>query len=229
MYENKQAIEDDEIDLLELFALFWNNLFMLLGLSIGAGLICFLVCKFFISPRYNASIDMIVNTRQDNSATVTNDNINSAKSMASTYAIVIKGNIVLDAVIQTLDLDTTYKQLSKDINVESVNSTQIIRITVENEDPELAGSIVEAIASIAPDVIVETVEAGSCKIVSKVEVNYDPVSPKTTRNVAIVSLVTLFISYGILFILHLLHNYIENDEDVLKQLDLPVLGLIPEI
>lgn len=229
MNETQPYIEDDEIDLLELFALFWNHALMIAGISIAAGIICLVVCKFFVTPQYSASIDLIVNTRQDVNATVTNDNINSAKSLASTYAVVIKSNIVLDEVIETLNLGMTYTQLYDTISVESVDSTQIMKITAVNENPGLAGQIVQTIANLAPDMLVETVEAGSCKIVSKVEIDPKPVSPHTTRNVAIAMMAALFVSYGVVLVLHLLHNYIENDEDVQKQLGLPILGLIPEI
>lgn len=230
MDENKVILEEEEeIDLLELFSLLWNNILPLIALAVGAGILALLVCKFLITPQYTASIDLIVNTRQDNSATVTNDNINSAKSLASTYAVVIKSNLVLDEVIQTLGLDMTYKELAQTISVESVNSTQIMEITVKNADPALAGKIVEAIATIAPDMIVDTVEAGSCKIVSKVDINEKPVSPNTKRDVALAMVAAFVLAYGILVLNHLLHNYIEDDEDVQKQLDLPVLGLIPEI
>lgn len=57
-----------------------------------------------ITPQYEASINMIVNTRRDNMATVTNDNITSAKNLVSTYAIIIKSNIVLNKVISNLGL-----------------------------------------------------------------------------------------------------------------------------
>ena len=33
----------------------------------------------------------------------------------------------------------------------------------------------------------------------------------------------------LLVVNHLLHNYIVDDEDVQKKLDLPVLGFIPEV
>lgn len=233
MNENTQIVsgeaEEYEIDLLELLILFRNHAIALVALMLGAGVLCLLVCKFLLTPRYEASIDMIVNSRQDTSSTITNDNITTAKNLASTYAIVIKSNLVLDEVIDTLGLELSYKELYNAVSVESVDSTQIIEITVENEDPQLAGKIVETIAAVAPDLLVDVVEAGSCKIVSKVEINNNPVFPSTQKYVAIVMVLTLFVSYGVFLLMHLLRNYIEDDEDVQKKLDLPVLGLIPEV
>jgi capsular polysaccharide biosynthesis protein len=56
---------------------------------------------------------MIVNTRADSNGNVTTDNINSAKNMVGTYAIIIKSNRVLNEVIAQLDLDMEYEELAE--------------------------------------------------------------------------------------------------------------------
>ena len=225
-----ETMEDEvEIDLEEIVRLLWNHLGQILAATVAAGLVCFLVCTFLLAPRYQASVELIVNTRQDTSGTVTNDNINSAKNMVSTYAIVIKSNTVLNMVIDEMDLDLTYEQLNKMVSVSSVDSTQIMRITVENEDPVLAGEIVQTIARIAPGTVVETVEAGSCKVVSDVRIHNNPVFPKTNLYTMVAALLGCAVVCGIIILQYFLHNYVINDEDVQNHLKLPVLGLIPEI
>jgi capsular polysaccharide biosynthesis protein len=234
MTENEKSFlqnddEDTEIELLELANLLLHNALWIVGAALVAALLCLAVCKFCLTPRYEASIELIVNSRQDNTSTVTNDNINSAKSLTSAYAIVIKSNIVLDEVIEALGLDMSYSQLAGTISVASVDSTQIMKVTVENEDPQLAGEIVQTIAEIAPDRIVDLVEAGSCKIVSKVMVNTTPVFPTTRKFVLIAALAAACLVSAALILQHLLHNYIEDDEDVQRELNIPVLGLLPEV
>lgn len=115
------------------------------------------------------------------------------------------------------------------ISVDGVGSTQIMSITVTNEDPALAGKIVQAIAETAPDVIVDKVEAGSCKVVSDVEITSNPVFPQTKKYVLIAALGGIVAACGILVLDHLLHDYIVDSEDIQKKLELPVLGLIPEV
>jgi capsular polysaccharide biosynthesis protein len=221
--------EEAEIDLLELLNLLLHNALWIVGAALVAALLCLAVCKFCLTPRYEASIDLIVNSRQENTATITNDNITSAKNLTSAYAIVIKSNMVLDEVIETLGLDMTYNQLASTISVASVDSTQIMKVTVKNEDPQLAGEIVQTIADIAPDRIVDLVEAGSCKIVSKVTINTTPVFPTTKKFVLIAALAGACLVSAGLILQHLLHNYIEDDEDVQRELKIPVLGLLPEV
>ena len=182
----QMEMEEEVIDLSELLRLLWSHVLQIVAVGLVAAVISFLVCTFALTPRYQASVNMIVNTRQDNTTTVSNDNITSAKNMIDTYAVIIKSNLVLNDVIQRMGLDMTYSQLADSITVGSVNSTQIMAITVTNENPGLAGKIAQTIAEVAPDVIVEKVEAGSCKAVSDVEIGTTPcLSPDQEDHVAL--------------------------------------------
>jgi capsular polysaccharide biosynthesis protein len=104
-----------------------------------------------------------------------------------------------------------------------------MEIKVTHKDPRVAAKIVEQIAEIAPDKIVDAVEAGSCKVVSDVEATKYPVSPSTMKNTAIAAMLGLMLSAGLVILKALFRNYIEDDADVAKHLGLPVLGVIPEV
>lgn len=230
MGQSLRNMEDEEtIDLMELARLLWAHAVQIVAAAVAAALICLLVCMFALTPKYQASINMIVNTRQDNSSTFTSDNFNSAKNLISTYAVIIKGNTVLNEVIDKLDLDMTYTELYKMVDVADVDSTQIMQITVTDTDAERAGEIAQTIADIVPDVLVEKVEAGSCKAVSDVIIDPNKVFPQTKKYVVLAGLLGAVVVCGVLVLAHLLHDTIVDDEDVQKKLGLPVLGLIPEV
>ena len=225
----QSANEEETIDLLELARLLWAHAVQIVAVAVAAAVVCLLVCMFVLTPKYQASINMIVNTRQDSSSTFTSDNFNTAKNLISTYAVIIKGNTVLNEVIQDLDLDMTYDDLYNMIEVTSVDSTQIMQITVTDTDAARAGTIVETIARIVPDVLVEKVEAGSCKTVSDVEIDPHKVFPQTTKYVVLAGLLGAVVVCAVLVLAHLLHDTVADDEDIQKKLGLPVLGLIPEV
>lgn len=235
MDENKtlgksfQNSEEDTIDLLELARLLWAHAVQIVAAALAAALIALLVCVFALTPKYEASVNMIVNTRQDNSSTFTSDNFNSAKNLISTYAVIIKSNTVLNQVIKDLKLDLTYNELYSMVDVSDVDSTQIMKITVTDTDTERAAEITEAIADIVPDVLVEKVEAGSCKTVSDVEINPYKVFPQTQKYVALAGVAGAVVVCAVLILAHLLHDTIVDDEDIQQKLGLPVLGLIPEV
>ena len=85
---------------------------------------------------------------------------------------------MLNEVIDKLDLDMTYTELYKMVDVADVDATQIMQITVTDTDAERAGEIAQTIADIVPDVLVEKVEAGSCKAVSDVIIDPNKVFPR---------------------------------------------------
>lgn len=230
MGQSLRSMEDEEtIDLMEIARLLWAHIVQIVAAAVAAALICLLVCMFALTPKYQASINMIVNTRQDTTTTFTSDNFNSAKNLISTYAVIIKSNTVLNEVIDTLDLDMTYGELYSMVSVTSVDDTQIMKVTVTDTDAKRAGEIVETIADIVPDVLVEKVEAGSCKTVSDVSVNPNKVFPQTKKYVMMAGLLGAVLVCGVLVLAHLLHDTIVDDEDVQKKLGLPMLGLIPEV
>ena len=230
MGQSLRSVEAEEtIDLMELARLLWAHAVQIVAVAVAAALICLLVCMFALTPKYQASVNMIVNTRQDTTATFTIDNFNSAKNLIGTYAVIIKGNTVLNEVIDTLGLDMTYGELYSMVNVADVDSTQIMKITVTDTDAKRAGEIVQTIADIIPDVLVEKVEAGSCKTVSDVSINPNKVFPQTQKYVVLAALLGAVVVCGILILAHLLHDTVVDDEDVQKKLGLPVLGLIPEV
>ena len=77
-------MEEEVIDLSELLRLLWSHVLQIVAVGLVAAVISFLVCTFALTPRYQASVNMIVNTRQDSTTTVSTDNITSAKNMIDT-------------------------------------------------------------------------------------------------------------------------------------------------
>lgn len=184
--------------------------------------------SFLMTPKYDASINMIVNTQTGALGSVTNDSISSAKNLVDTYAIIIKSNTVLNKVIDNLKLDMTYGELYRQISVNAVNSTQVMKISVRNSDRTLAMKIVEDISSTAPEIITDAVEAGSCKVISQVEANEKPVSPDIVQNTVVSGMLGLLIYTGIVVVRVFLNDYIIDDIDIEEKLGMPVLGIVPD-
>ena len=90
MNEKGQLGSYDRINLREVLSIIKANVAWILLAAIVFGIAGFIYTKVTTTPQYEASINMIVNTRTNVNDTVSNDNINSAKSLVSTYAIIIK-------------------------------------------------------------------------------------------------------------------------------------------
>ena len=225
------AMTDDDydtIDLLEVLQVVRQHILVIILVTAIAAVAGFGVSRFVMVPQYQASALMIVNTRQDTTANVTSDQINSATKLVSTYSIIIKSDTVLQQVINNLGLSLTYNELKERVNVTAVDETQVMQITVQSDNPEWARQVCEQITAISPNVILESVEAGSVKLISQASVTPDPVSPNVMKNTAIAALLGLVGSVGIVVLRELLDNKIKSEDDVRKYLDLPVMGVIPD-
>ena len=195
-------------------------------LSLVAG---FCVSTFLMDQRYEASVNMIVNARTDVNAAVTSDDISSAQNLVDTYAIIVKSNTVLNQVIDELGLDMRYEELYDCVTVAPINNTQVMKIAARSEDPELARRIVDSITRIAPDIVKDAVEAGSCKVVSQVYVGDDPISPDVQKNTVLAGLLGLLLCVAIIVLREIRNDFIVDDADVSRKLGLPLLGMIPDV
>ena len=218
----------ETIDLLELLGVVRRHIVALLLTTVLAAAAGFAVSKFLMTPQYQARALMIVNTRQDTTANVTSDQLNSASKLVSTYSIIVKSDTVLNQVIANLGLNMSYETLAGKVGVAAVDDTQVMEITVTDANPDGARQVCEQITQVAPDAILTAVEAGSVKVISAASVDPDPVSPNVMRNTAIAGLLGLVVCLGVLFLQVLLDNKINTEEDVTKQLGLNVIGVIPD-
>lgn len=223
--------EYEVIDLREIFSLVKKNLaviFMSIAVFALAGM---LVTTLFIRPKYEATATMIVNSREDQQAqtTVTNDQINSARQLVSTYAVILKSDTVLEKTIADLKLNMDYEDLVKKVSIEAVDSTQVMKISIQDTDPKTAKEIVASIVEQAPQIIIKTVKAGSVEIISQPKAATKPVSPRKAVNTAIAGLLGGVISVGFVFLRSAMNNKFVSDKDITKHLGLTVLGVIPEV
>lgn len=224
-----QEDREIEIDLLQLGRALWEKAIYILLVAVIFGLLGFAGSKMFVTPVYQASAKMIVNNRKDDTQYVTNDQLNSAKSLVDTYAIIIRSRNVLNQVIAELELPETYGQLYSRVSVQAVNNTQVMKITVQHTDVSTAFAITEKILDIAPNMIMNAVEAGSVKTVEQAYASSAPVSPSAQRNAILMAMVGFALACAVVVIKFLTDNTYKTDLDVQHDFDLPVLGVIPTL
>lgn len=214
---------------MELLVALKEKIGAIIAATLAAALLGWVVSAFLITPQYEASVNMIVNTKTDVSGTLTNDEISSAQKLVDTYAIIVKSNKVLNQVISTLNLDMSYDDLCEIVTVEPINDTLVMKIAVRTENPALAKQIVETITAIAPDIVKEAVEAGSCKVVSEVAVGDEPVFPEVQKVTIVAAVLGLMVCVAIIVLRELLNDFIVDDKDVERKLGIPTLGIIPDV
>ena len=183
---------------------------------------------FCITPQYQASAMMIVNNsaNSNESVSVSSSDISASQSLTDTYAIIIKSDAVLDPVIENMSLATTSGSLAQQISVVSVDNTQIIQISFQDADSEHAKQVVQEIITVAPDIIVDKVEASSCKIISESKVSDSPVSPNVKKMTVMGLMIGLVLSAGFYILREILDDTIRSEEQLTEITGVPNLGIV---
>lgn len=227
-------MNEQEIDLIELFKKLVKHLPMIILLSVIVGAASFATSKFLITPKYDSNATMIVsNSNQNNDpnnpqAAVELSQINANKALISTYSEIVKSKGIADRVIANLGLDMDYEEFSKKVSIEPVKDTQIISVKVVDTIPERAQDIANETANIFKSSIGDIMNVDNVQILDGATLPEEPSSPKIGKNTAIGLILGLILGIAIVMIKELSDTRINTSEDITNEFDIPVLGLIPD-
>lgn len=219
-----------EISLVEIIAILWHRAWLIvLCILLGSGL-GYSISRYMIHPTYTSRISMYVNNNTDPVASQLNiSDIDASQKLVATYIEILKSDVVLDKVISQMGLPYTNQELRGMITATSLNNTEILEVKVTAKDPEEAAAIANTLAELAPPEIIRVVQAGGVHLIDPAISNPIPVAPNIKLNTIIGALLGAVIaSLGILMAA-MLDTRVKAEEDLQKQYDLPVLGVIPDI
>lgn len=223
---NNRGRQEEYIDLGELFDALIRRIGVILLAAAVFGVAGFLYSTFLATPLYRANAMMIVNAGERYPDYVSTDQLNSVATLVDNYSIIIKSDTVMNEVIDHLGIEDTYKNLVRSVSVSAVNETQVMQISVTATDPKVALDVCTEITNVAPDAIVEMVEAGSVRLVSKASTTFKPVSPNVMRNTALAAFAGFLLAAALIVIRTMLDNKLKGEADI-AAINLPILGIIP--
>lgn len=216
---------NDEIDLLELFQLFMDNLFLILSLSILGFLLAFGYTSFFVDPTYSSESTVFIQpTVKENQ--VSASDITTNQKLTTTYTEIAKSNTVLDQVWPSFKSTLTKNQIRSALTIKSIGDTQIISFTAVTTDPELSMKLVNRVVNVFMMEIKKIMEIDNLTIIDKAQINEQKVGPNRTLNVVIGTMLGFMLGVGIALLKMLLNRTIQTRYDAEKLLNLPVLGEI---
>jgi capsular polysaccharide biosynthesis protein len=182
---------------------------------------------------YESQIELFVNNTEIKSAysnsgnDLTSGDIDASQKLSRTYIVILKNPSVLAEVAKSISNSMTVEELDAAIDMSSVESTEVVRISATTRDPALSAKICDAYAEVAPSVLQRVVKAGSVEIIGDATLGEEPVSPNVLRNALVGAFAALFISIIIVYIAFAFDNTIKGGFDLRQRIDIPVLGEIP--
>lgn len=222
-------MEEQVISISEIFEALKKRWILIVSITLVATLISGVLSFFVIKPTYETSTKVFIGKEETNLEGYNSSDIQMYKQLLQTYAETIKTNEVVQAAINNTNSDLTVSAVKGALTVTPVSDTQILQIKYQNKSPEVAKEILEGITNEFVILAKELVPNGNVRVIEAVQLPENPVAPNKKMNVAIAFLLGLMVSVGLVFLIEYLDNTFKSKEELERELDIPVVGIIPEV
>ena len=222
-------MEEQVISLSEIFEALKKRWIMIVAITMVATLISGILSFFVIDPIYETSTKLFIGKEESDDTAYNTNDIQMYQKLLETYAQAIKTRDLVERAINNLNYDLAEQNVVNSLTVTPVTDTQILQIKYKSKDPQEAKDVLKNITEEFIITSKELVPNGNVKIIEEVQLPENPVSPNKKMNIAIAFLLGLMVSVGLVFLLEYLDNTYKNKEQLEKELDIPVLGIIPDI
>lgn len=217
--------EEIEIDLKELFFVLLGKIWVIiLAAALGLGLAVGYTVGF-MEPVYSSTSTIYILSKTTSITSLADLQIGS--SLTQDYKVFITSRPVVDRVIEELKLDMTYREFVGNVAVDNPTDTRFVNITVNNNDPYMAKTIVDKLTDVSVERMGEIMETQEPNVADYGHIPDGKTGPSTLKNGLFGCLVGLFLACACVIILHLMNDAIHTTEDVERYLGLNTLGLIP--
>ena len=105
--------------------------------------------------------------------------------------------------------------------------TEIIEITVNDENPKLATDIANEVSKVSIKNVQDIMKIDNVQVIDQAELPKGPVKPNKFMNIVIAAILGFMIGIAVIFLREYLDNTIKTPNDVEKYLDLSTIGIIP--
>lgn len=223
----------EEIDLKELFEIFWHKkaqiiliilIFMVIGVIYSVG---------FVTPMYSSSTTLVLagtasSTEEQSQNTITTADLSINSQLVSTYSELVKSNNILGQVISNLGINIDAEELRQNVEVTSVEDTELIEITVSDQNPEYAARIANEIASVFEERIAKEIyNINNVHIVDEAVVETEPSNVNHAKDIVIFAFIGVVVAVMYVLIANMLDTTVKTQEDIEKSIKIPVLASIP--
>lgn len=201
----------------------------IIAAAVICGVLAYFGTKLFVTPTYRTQFRVYVNNSQNSSdkTSITNSDLNASRNLASTYAEIIKGRTVLTTAAQKAGLSLGYSKLNSMVNVDLGSATEIIKVSVTTESPELSKEYAGAIIEVAEEQISNIVEGSSMRVIDEPYLPTGIASPSYRRNAILGAAIGAVLVIALIVLREILDNRVRDEETLEERYGIAILGAIP--
>jgi capsular polysaccharide biosynthesis protein len=224
---------EDALSLTDVLGILRRRSWIVLVVAFVAVTLAVLLSYAILPPFYQASTSLIVNERPSvtqGAGGVDYGQIQTYRSLAVTYAKIITSRAVLQDTIDTLSLPETVKQLADMTTVQVEGETEIIAVSVRDQDAIRAANIANTMANsfiTQLPTLVHRVE--NVSVIDRAVPVTDQVSPRPLLNIVVALVAGLMLGVLLAFVVDYFDDTVKTADDVKKLFGLRVLAVVPDM
>ncbi|ATH61662.1 MULTISPECIES: Wzz/FepE/Etk N-terminal domain-containing protein [Staphylococcus] len=217
---------EGKVDLSRIFKVLRKNIKKLITIPVIFMILSAIFTSLFVTPKYAASTQILVNQKQIENNVVNPNNVQNSLQSVNTYAEIIKSPRILERVSKELDYKYDVKELSSFVKVTNQSNSQIINVSIVTENAKVSAKIANKVAKVFAKEVPDIMDVDNVSVLSKASDTENKVAPNITNNMLLTGLAALGLTLLIIYLKHILDRRIKTEQDVLDELQLPVLGVI---
>ena len=222
----------EELDLKELFEMFWNKKIKIILIMAIFAVIGVIYSIGFVVPEYTAFTKLVL-AGQSSDATgntteaITTTDLTINSKLVGTYSELVTSNDVVRQVIANTGIDISEEALKSSIEVSSVEDTDVIRISVTNQNPTYATKLTNETAKAFMEKVAEIYNINNVHVVDEAEEPQSPSNVNHLKDVIIFTFIGVVVAVAYVLIANMLDNTIKTREEVERLYKIPVIAEIP--
>ncbi|MCI2946955.1 protein tyrosine kinase modulator [Staphylococcus caledonicus] len=218
---------ENTVDFTKIWEIIKKNWKLLVLLPVVFLLISLVYTFFIATPKYEASTQVLVNEKEKDKNMMAQE-VQSNIQLVNTYSEILKSPRILDEVAKKHD-DYSSSKLNKMISVNTEAESQILNVSVRASNEEKSEKLANDVAKVFKKQIPDIMNVDNVTVLSNANGTATKVSPKITTNIVGGLLLGLIIAALIVALKEMFDKRIRTEEDVERELEIPVLGSIPKI
>lgn len=219
-----------EIDVLQLFRALWKRKLVILLVAIITSSVAFAYSTFVIKPEFTSTTRIyVVNRNQGEKSGLTNQDLQAGSYLVKDYREIILSQDVLEKVVSDLKLDLTPKGLANKIKVTVPVDTRIVSISVNDRVPEEASRIANSLREVAAQKIISITRVSDVTTLEEARPAISPSSPNIRRNTVIGAGLGAGLVIVVVLLIELFDDRVKRPEDIEDVMEIPLLGIIPNL
>lgn len=220
--------DDTEIDLVELFYVFLNRIWLLVICMAIGGAAAFAWTACFIKPVYKTSAEIYVVSASNNSVVNLTD-LQIGNTVKTDYMELMLSRPVLEKVIESLNVNKTVSQIRSMVSITNKTDTRILQITATSTDPQLATDVANELATQSILLLPEIMENEPPNLVSTALFPTAPAGPSIVKNTLLGAILGFVLCGAVLVVIFLSDRSFKGADDMQKYFGMMPLAVVPTV